>query len=76
MDKLKAVKCKICNLYEFADEMRWTQGKRCCRRCFKGLYGALHQKPYTWKDCEGPFPSDDEIRASEEGDADGKTANP
>ena len=66
MDKPKTVaKCKYCNGYEFYDEMRWTQGKHCCRRCFKELYEDLHQKPYTWKDCNGPFPSDEDVRASE-----------
>ncbi len=61
MDDMKEIIiCKYCSRPEYYGEMRWLNGKCCCRACYRSDYEDRTGNLYTWDDLNGQVPTMEE----------------
>jgi len=66
MDEMKRIViCKHCGRPEYYGEMRWLNGKCCCRACYRADYESRTGKPYEWDDLDGKVPTMEEYEKQE-----------
>lgn len=66
-EMLEIVICKHCERPEYYGEMRWLNGKSCCRECYRSDYENRTGKLYEWDDLDGEVPTIKEYENQKKG---------